>query len=202
MYNKTLSKSFALLILTVLSAFMVAAPPIPSINPSPAYAAATAAEDIPYMSTVLQTNSASANQESNSNNMATGGGIVTNTVEQRLFQGSTNINEDNDVLIGRCIDGHVEINDEDEVTQTNIQSINQESDSENALNDGGIPANEALQESSQVAGNMNIDNDIIIILGCHGGTIELNDNDEVTQTNIQSINQESDSENDEGEDSE
>src|SRR5687767_2445781 len=122
MHNKTLSKSFALWILTVLSAFMVAASPIPFISPSPAYAA-VAAEDIPYMSRILQTNFASANQESNSNNMATGGGIVTNTVEQRLFQGSTNINEDNDVLIGRCIDGHVEINDNDEVTQTNIQSI-------------------------------------------------------------------------------
>ena len=72
----------------------------------------------------------SANQEDTSNDRATRNEIVPGTGGQRLFQGSTNINEDNDVLIGQCIDGHVQINDNDEVAQTNIQSTNQESDSE------------------------------------------------------------------------
>jgi translation elongation factor EF-1alpha len=52
-------------------------------------------------------------------------------VDQGSFQGGTNINEDNDVVIGRCNDGHIQVNDEDEVTQTNKQSSNQEVNSDN-----------------------------------------------------------------------
>jgi hypothetical protein len=175
-----------------------AASPVSSISPVAAYAA----EENSPISNIIQTNLASANQEDTSNDWATRNENVPGTGGQRVFQGSTNINEDNDVLIGQCIDGHVQINDNDEVAQTNIQSTNQESDSEDEANDGGIIANKAVQDASQVATNMNMDNDLVIILGCQSGTIEINDNDEVAQTNVQSTNQQSDSEDDEEEDSE
>jgi hypothetical protein len=175
-----------------------AASPVSSISPVAAYAA----EENSSISNIIQSNLASANQEDTSNDWATRNEIVPGTRGQSLFQGSTNFNEDNDVLIGQCIDGHVQINDNDEVAQTNVQSTNQESNSEDEANDGGIIANRAEQDASQVAMNMNVDNDLVIILGCQSGTIEINDNDEVAQTNVQSTNQESDSENDEEEDSE
>ncbi len=68
----------------------------------------------------------------NRNAVSSSGSVtVTNSVDQGSFQGSTNINEDNDVVIGRCNDGHIQVNDEDEVTQTNKQSSNQEANSDN-----------------------------------------------------------------------
>jgi hypothetical protein len=126
--NKILSRSFALLVSAALTSIMAAAAasPVSSISPVAAYAA----EENSSTSNILQTNLASANQEVTSNDWATRNEIVPGTGGQRLFQGSININEDNDVLIGQCIDGHVQINDNDEVAQTNVQSTNQESDSE------------------------------------------------------------------------
>ena len=42
------------------------------------------------------------------------------------------INDDNVVVIGQqCNDGHIQVNDEDQVRQTNIQSSNQEANSDN-----------------------------------------------------------------------
>jgi hypothetical protein len=177
---------------------MAAASLVSCISPVAAYAA----EQNSSLSNIIQTYLDSANQEDTSNDRATRNEIVPSTGGQRSFQGSANINEDNDVLIGQCIDGHVQINDNDEVAQTNIQSTDQESDSEDEVNDGGIIANKAVQDASEVATNMNVDNDLVIILGCQSGTIEINDNDEVAQTNIQSTDQESDSDDDEEEDSE
>ncbi|HEX2170420.1 MAG TPA: hypothetical protein VHF65_08985 [Nitrososphaera sp.] len=63
-----------------------------------------------------------------------GGGVVTvtNNIAQGSFQGGTNINEDNDGVIGQqCNDGHIQVNDEGEVRQTNIQSSNHEANSDN-----------------------------------------------------------------------
>ena len=105
---------------------MAAASLVSSISPVVAYAA----EENSSISNIIETNLASANQEDTSNDWATRNEIVPGTGGQRLFQGITNFNEDNDVLIGQCIDGHVQINDNDEVAQTNVQSANQESDSE------------------------------------------------------------------------
>jgi NDP-sugar pyrophosphorylase family protein len=189
MDNKVLSRSFAFFVLLLFSAFMSAASVVPSIDSATVYAS----EEVPFMSNILQGDLASANQQTNNNNnRGISSGMVTNSEEQKLFQGRTNINEDNDVIIGHCIDGHVQINDDNQITQTNIQSSNQESDIGDEVNDQAIIANKELQESSQVARNVNIDNDLIFILGCNGGSVELNDNDVVTQTNIQSSNQESD----------
>ena len=178
---------------------MSAASLVPPIDSASAYAA----EEVPSMSKIIHANFGSENQLSINNERGMSSGIATSSEEQKLlFQGSANINKDNDVILGRCIDGRVQINDEDKVTQTNIQTGNQESDSGNQGNDQGIIANKEVQDSSQVVRNTNIDNDIIFIMDCRGGTIELNDNDIVTQTIIQTGNQESDSGHEEEEDSE
>lgn len=60
-----------------------------------------------------------------------GGVTITDSVAQGPFQGITNVNEDDDVVIGRCTDGHIQENDEDEVTQRNIEPSNQEANSDN-----------------------------------------------------------------------
>jgi hypothetical protein len=60
--------------------------------------------------------------------------MATDGIDQESFQSGTNINEDNDMVVGRCDDGHIRVNDEDEVTQTTLSSANQEANHDNEAN--------------------------------------------------------------------
>jgi hypothetical protein len=190
--NKTASRNFALLIGTTLLALMLIAPA--SVLPfglTPAFADVSNVYKILRADILLTQDENNDNEEENNDNEeVSGGGNVVNTMVQESIQGGTNTNQDNDVIVGRCDDGNIEVNDNDEVIQGNIQSANQEANSNNKARYGGNIVNIAEELSTQVATNINLDNDLVFILDCHGGNIEVNDNDEVIQGNIQSANQE------------
>jgi hypothetical protein len=196
--KNALPRSYALLLIVIaLLAVMSARSPISSFVPAEAYAS----ENISYLEKILQANIESGMQGENRNRL--GGGITTtNGIDQGSFQSGTNINEDNDVVVGRCDDGHIQVNDEDEVTQTTMSSANQEGIDDNEVNLGDKVANNPVQALTQIATNVNIDNDLVIILGCQSGSIEINDNDKVTQSHLQSTNQEANDDNEEEEDNE
>ena len=197
MNKNALPRSYALLIVIALLALMLARSPISSFDTVEAYAS----ENLSYLEKILQANIESGMQEENRNRL--GGGITTtNGIDQETFQSGTNINEDNDVVVGRCDDGHIQVNDEDEVTQTTMSSANQEATDDNEANLGNKVANNPVQALTQIATNVNIDNDLVIILGCQSGSIEINDNDKVTQSHLQSTNQEANGDNEEEEDNE
>ena len=67
-------------------------------------------------------------------NRQRGGVMAANGIDQESFQSGTNINEDHDVVVGKCDDGHIQVNDEDEVTQTTLSSANQEANDDNEAN--------------------------------------------------------------------
>ena len=140
-------------------------------------------------------------QEENRNRL---GGDITTTkgIDQESFQTGTNINEDNDVVVGRCDDGHFQVNDEDEVTQITMSSANQEAIDDYETNLEDKVANNPVRALTQLATDVNLDNDLVFILGCQSGSIEINDNDKVTQSHLQSTNQESNDDNEEEEDNE
>jgi len=195
--KNALPRSYALLIVIALLALMLARSPISSFDTVEAYAS----ENLSYLEKILQANIESGMQEENRNRL--GGGITaTNGIDQESFQSGTNINEDNDVVVGRCDDGHIQVDDEDEVTQTTMSSANQEAIDDSDANLGDKVANNPVQALTQIATNINIDNDLVIILGCQSGSIEINDNDKVTQSHLQSTNQEANGDNEEEEDNE
>lgn len=67
---------------------------------------------------------------------------------------------------------------------------------------GDKVANNPVQALTQVSINVNIDNDLVIILGCQSGSIEINDKDKVTKSHLQSTNQKVGGDNEEEEDNE
>jgi hypothetical protein len=81
---------------------MLARSPISSFDPAEAYAS----ENLSYLEKILQANIESGMQQENRNRL---GGETTTTkgIDQESFQSDTNINEDNDVVVGRCDDGHI-----------------------------------------------------------------------------------------------
>jgi hypothetical protein len=195
--KNALPRSCALLIVIALLALMSARSLISSFDRAEAYAP----ENVSYLEKILQANIESKMQEDNRNRQS-GGVMATNGIDQESFQSGTNINEDNDVVVGRCGDGHIQVNDEDEVIQTTLSSANQEANDDNEANLGDKVANNPVQALTQISTNVNIDNDLVIILGCQSGSIEINDNDKVTQSHLQSTNQEVGGDNEEEEDNE
>jgi hypothetical protein len=101
-----------------------------------------------------------------------------------------NINVDPDLEFS---EGCADVNDNDEVTQVNEQSTDQEVHKNNDVGDGGVVAEPSAQASAQAAANVNVDPDVIIVLGCDDGSVKISDNDKVTQVNEQSTDQEVDS---------
>ena len=67
---------------------------------------------------------------------------------------------------------------------------------------GDKVANNPVQALTQVSTIVNIDNDLVIILGCQSGRIEINDKDKVTKSHLQSTNQKVGGDNEEEEDNE
>jgi hypothetical protein len=126
--ENALPRTFTLLIVITFLAVILASPLKSFFGPAAAYAS----EDVSPMENILQLDIGSGKPAGNRNAVSSRGSVtVTNSVDQGSFQGGTNINEDNDVVIGRCNDVHIQVNDEDEVTQTNKQSSNQEANSDN-----------------------------------------------------------------------
>ena len=196
MKKNALSRSYGLLLVMALLALMSARSPISSFDPAEAYAS----ENIFYLENLLQANIESGKQEDNNNrDRVSVGTTTTDGIDQESFQSGTNINEDSDVVVGRCDDGHIQINDEDEVTQTTLSSANQEAIDDNDANLGDKVAINPEQSLTQMATNVNIDNDLVIILDCQGGSLEVNDNDIVTQSHLQSADQEANDDNEEEE---
>jgi hypothetical protein len=81
-----------------------------------------------------------------------------------------------------------------------MSSANQEAIDDNEVNLEDNVANNPVRALTQLASNINIDNDLAIILGCRSGNIEINDNDKVTQSHLQSTKQEANGDNEEEED--
>jgi hypothetical protein len=183
--NNALPWTFAVLIPTIVLIVILSGSPISSFGVT----AASGSEDLNYLEKIAQGDIGSENQEDNYMDEIRRDGIITNSGERQISQSSTNISEDNDVIVGRCYDGDIVVSDNDEVTQTNIDAANLEDNSDNGSSDGDVIGNTIEQASTQVATNTNLDNDLIIIVGCHGGSVEINDNDKVTQTNLQSADQ-------------
>jgi hypothetical protein len=180
-----------------LLALVSARSPISSFDPAEAYAS----ENIFYLENLLQANNIELGKQEDNNNRhrVSAGTTTTDGIDQESFQSGNNISEDNDVVVGRCDDGHIQINDEDEVTQTILSSGNQEAIDDNDANLGDKVALNPEQSLTQMATNVNIDNDLIIILDCQGGSLEVNDNDIVTQSHLQSADQEANDDNEEEE---
>ena len=196
MDNNALPRSFAVLIITILSTVILTGSPISSFGLTAAYPS----ENLTYIETIAETEFEYESQEDHRINEVSSDRSFTNSREPHLLQSSSNIHEDNDVIIGRCYDGDIVVNDNDEVTQTNVDAVNLEADSDNESNDRD--ANTVDQPSTQVATNTNEDNDLILIVGCYGGIVEINDNDKVTQTTLQSANQVGNSDDEESDDEE
>jgi hypothetical protein len=195
--NNALPRSFAVLIVTILSTAILTGSPISSFGLTAAYPS----ENLTYIEKIAQAGIGSENQEYDRINEVSYDGVATSSREQQSFQSSSNINEDSDVIVGRCYDGDVVVSDNDEVTQTNIDTANQDANSDNESSDGDVITSTIEQALSQVATNTNLDNDLIIIIGCHGGSVEINDNDKVTQVTLQSANQVTNSDDEEEADS-
>jgi len=194
--KNALPRFYGLLIVIALLALMLARSPIiSSFDAAEAYTS----ENIAYLEHIIQSNIESEKQEDNTDRVISGGTTTTDAVDQESFQSGTNINEDNDVVVGRCDDGHIQVNDEDEVTQTTLSSANQEAIDDNDANLGDKIAINPEQSLTQMATNVNIDNDLVIILDCQGGILEVNDNDIVTQSHLQSADQEANDDNEEEE---
>lgn len=189
MHKGVLPRLFAVFIIISLFALLLAKSPLSSFRPA---AAAHASENVSFIEKIVQTQFGFGKQEDNNRNRLSSSTVtVTKGMNQELFQGGTNINQDNDVIVGRCDGGHIQVNDEDEITQTNMNSVEHEANT-----------NMAEQQLTQVATNVNIDNDLVIILDCHSSSIEINDNDNVIQTNLQSMNEEVNSDDEEEEEEE
>ena len=199
MKKNALPRFYGLLIVIALLALMLARSPIIS---SFGAAEAYTSENIAYLENIIQANIESGKQEDNTDRVISGGTTTTDAVDQESFQSGTNINEDNDVVVGRCDDGHIQVNDEDEVAQTTISSANQETIDDTDANLGDKVANNPGQALTQIATNVNIDNDLVIILDCQSGSLEVNDNDIVTQSHLQSTNLDANDDNEEEEDNE
>jgi hypothetical protein len=134
---------------------------------------------------VTQVSEQAANQVVQKNNDVEDGAVVVDpTIQQTSVQTAANVNTDNDVyIVLGCHDGNVKISDNDKVTQVSEQAANQE-----ALTDSDGPT--IQQTSVQTAANVNTDNDVYIVLGCHDGNVKISDNDKVTQVSEQAANQE------------
>jgi len=115
-----------------------------------------------------------------------GDGVVVDPTTQTSVETSTNINVDHDVIFST---GCADISDDDEVTQVNEQSAEQEVRKNNDVRIGGLIIEPTIQTSVQTAANVNYDNDVFIVMGCDDGSVDISDDDKVTQVNEQSAEQ-------------
>ena len=180
-----------LLIATMISTIMLVASSIPSLVPAMAFAQ----QDGSARDLLGQLNLDSDNQDNIAENEGDDNSVLVDPTIQTSVQTAVNINNDNDVAFS---EGCAEINDDDQVIQVNEQAADQVVHKNNDVGDGGVLVDPTIQTSVQTAVNINNDNDVYIVLGCHDGDVKISDNDQVIQVNEQIANQEVLSDSEEG----
>ena len=176
-----------LLIATTMSAIMLVGSSSPSLVPATAFAQRDGSTD-DLLGQLLNLDS---NNENNiaENEVDHSSVIVDPTIQQISVDAAVKFTNGNDVaLLGGCAD----INDDDKVTQVSEQAANQVVHKNNDVEDGVLVVDPTTiqQISVQTAANVNTDNDVYIILGCHDGNVKISDNDKVRQVSEQAANQE------------
>jgi hypothetical protein len=178
-----------LLIATTMSAIMLVGSSSPSLVPATAFAQRDGSIDA-RLGQLLNLNS------NNENNIAENHldhySVIDHptTIQQISVDTAVKFTNGNDVaLLGGCAD----INDDDKVTQVSEQAANQVVHKNTDVEDGVLVVVDPTtiqQISVQTAANVNTDNDVYIVLGCHDGNVKISDNDKVTQVSEQAANQE------------
>ena len=184
----------ALLIATTMSAIMLVGSSSPSLVPATAFAQRDGGSTDNLLGQLLNLDS------NNENNIAENevdhySVIVDPTIQQISVDTAVKFTNGNDVAL---LEGCADINDDDKVTQVSEQAANQVVHKNNDIEDGVLVVDPTTiqQISVQTAANVNTDNDVYIVLGCHDGNVKISDNDKVTQVSEQAANQEASSDSD------
>jgi hypothetical protein len=179
-----------LLIATTMSAIMLVGSSSPSLVPATAYAQRDGStDDLLGQLLNLDSKNLDSNNENNiAENEVDHYSVIVDPTIQISVDTAVKFTDGNDVaLLGGCAD----IKDDDKVTQVSEQDANQVVHKNNDVEDGGLVVDPTIQQISvQTAANVNTDNDVYIVLGCHDGNVKISDNDKVTQVSEQAANQE------------
>jgi hypothetical protein len=184
----------ALLIATTMSAIMLVGSSSPSLVPATAFAQRDGGSTDNLLGQLLNLDS---NNENNiaENEVDHNSVIVDPTIQQISVDTAVKFTNGNDVAL---LEGCADINDDDKVTQVSEQAANQVVHKNNDVEDGVLVVDPTTiqQISVQTAANVNTDNDVYIVLGCHDRNVKISDNDKVTQVSEQAANQEAPSDSD------
>jgi hypothetical protein len=179
-----------LLIATTMSAIMLVGSSSPSMVPATAFAQRDGFTDdlLGQLLNLDSKNLDSNNENSIAENEVDHYSVIVDPTIQISVDTAAKFTDGNDVaLLGGCAD----INDDDKVTQVSEQAANQVVQKNNDVEDGAVVVDPTIQQTSvQTAANVNTDNDVYIVLGCHDGNVKISDNDKVTQVSEQAANQE------------
>jgi hypothetical protein len=179
-----------LLIATTMSAIMLVGSSSPSLVPATAFAQRDGStDDLLGQLLNLDSKNLDSNNENNiAENEVDHYSVIVDPTIQISVDTAVKFTDGNDVaLLGGCAD----INDDDKVTQVSEQAANQVVHKNNDVEDGVLVVDPTIQQISvQTAANVNTDNDVYIVLGCHDGNVKISDNDKVTQVSEQASNQE------------
>ena len=179
-----------LLIATTMSAIMLVGSSSPSSVPATAFAQRDGStDDLLGQLLNLDSKNLDSNNENNiAENEVDHYSVIVDPTIQISVDTAVKFTDGNDVaLLGGCAD----INDDDKVTQVSEQAANQVVHKNNDVEDGVLVVDPTIQQISvQTAANVNTDNDVYIVLGCHDGNVKISDNDKVTQVSEQAANQE------------
>jgi hypothetical protein len=166
MKNSNISKTFALMVGTVLPAIMLAALPIPSLG----------------FAALAQHNDGGSVSE----NIGYNDNVIIDPMLQSSTQLGLNLNVDPDVITDKedCDKAS------DNLHQANEQSTGQEARGDHNLSDGGLLFGPKIQTSTQLGLNINVDPDVVLTEGCVpvDNTSQTNDQstDQEVSTNTES----------------
>ncbi len=207
MNNNVLSSKRILLIATMLSAMMLVASSMQSLVLTTAFAqedmsdvnaeqaaatdeegeeAAATDEDVSDVNALLtqlnedtQLNVDFETQEDINNDEGDDNSVTVDPIVQTSVQPDLNVNADTHVITDEddCEDAS------DDVDQANVQGADQVARSDGEVGEGSVHVTPILQDSRQVALNVNVDTDAILVEGC-------NPSDEANQANVQGADQE------------
>jgi hypothetical protein len=176
----------------MISTIMLVASSIPSLVPAMAFAQQDGSAHDLLGQLDLDSNN---NQNNIAENAVDDNSVLVDPTIQTSVQTAVNVNNNNDVYFS---EGCAEINDDDQVIQVNEQAADQVVHKNNDVGDGGVLVDPTIQTSVPTAANINTDNDVYIVLGCHDGDVKISDNDQVIQVNEQVANPEVLSDSEEG----
>jgi hypothetical protein len=187
MNNNILSSKRILLIVTVLSAMMLATSSMQSLVPTTAFAQ----EGIPDVDALLTPASPDSTSEESTSDVEAGstseestsgdegGDVIVDPVVETAAEADVNANADVHVITDEedCEEAN------DEVNQANTQSVDQGGSNGGDVGDNGVFVGPRVQTAAEVGVNINTDTDVILVEGCNPPSDELN------QANTQSVNQ-------------